>query len=170
MIRKGIVFRRIPFKVEYEAGVYKAMPLRRFREVWQQSRIPVVIRQGTGHKLNVRLPFADDKRVWLKASHRTKPIWVNDGKYWELPQAWFNDFVQRGLRRYGRLYVIQPYVEKEVCAPACWNANGHECQCSCMGANHGSHGGGGWFVVSDTFAVRVSSSDMACRLMTLSPS
>ena len=68
--------------------------------------------------------------------------------YWELPKSWFNDFVDRALQRYGKVYIIQPYREQEICARACQEALGHECQCSCMGANHGVGNDGSWFEVS----------------------
>ena len=129
------------------------------KDIWAQSRIPVVLRRdGAGEQLRVRLPHDKSNRQWLQngrpKSHGA--IWFGDmdKRYWELPKAWFNDFVDRALVRYGRLYVIQPYREKEICAPACWNAVGHECQCSCMGYNHGSGNAEGFFEVSETFAVR----------------
>ena len=98
---------------------------------------------------------------------RIKPVWLKDEKYWELPQAWFDSLVKRCLQRFGKVYIIQPYHAQEKCAPACWSAEGEVCECSCMGANHGSgHPGGRWKVVSDTFATRWAGRDLACRLLT----
>jgi hypothetical protein len=129
----------------------------RLRAIWNQERILVVLRRGgKGQRLRVRLPFAPGNREWLRDGNRIRPDWL-DGerqKYWELPKAWFNDFVNRALKKYGMLYVIQPYREHEICARKCMEAQGHECQCSCMGANHGSGFHGSWFEVSETFAVR----------------
>lgn len=143
----------------------------RIREIWNQTRVPVIYRGGTGKKLMVRLPFRDDNRQFLRSDKRNNPAWIKDKKYWECPASWFNDIVRRTLDRWGSAYVIQPYVEQEKCAPACWNAEGHVCQCSCMGANHGSQSSGaGWFVVSDTFATRWNNSELACRLMRRSDS
>jgi hypothetical protein len=134
--------------------------------VWNQGRIPVVMRRtGKGQRLRVRLPYADANRQWLQNGRRTSPVWIARSKYWELPKAWFNDLVERSLRRYGKLYVIQPYREQEKCAPACQNAVGHECQCSCMGRYHGAGNDGSWFEVSETFATRWSDQEVACRLM-----
>ena len=83
-----------------------------------------------------------------------------------LPKSWFNDFVDRALRRYGKVYIIQPYREQEICAQACQEAQGHECQCSCMGANHGIGNDGNWFEVSDAFSTRWGERELACRLLT----
>jgi len=114
----------------------------------------------------MRLPYKEGNRAWLKHYGRINPQWIIPKKHWELPQAWFNDLVSRSLSRFGRLYIIQPYRAQEKCAPACWNAQGHECQCSCMGANHGSQReGNGWYIVSDTFATRWNTVELACRLL-----
>lgn len=138
--------------------------------VWNQGRIPVVLRRaGKGKRLRVRLPYAEANRQWLQNDRRISPVWIPSGKYWELPKAWFNDFVERSLKRYGKVYIIQPYRKQEKCAPACMNATGHECECSCMGANHGTGNDGTWFEVSDTFATRWSDQELACRLLTARP-
>lgn len=135
--------------------------------VWDQRQIPVVLRRsGTGERLRVRLPVADDNRRWLQNGRRNAPEWFAEKAYWELPKAWFNDFVDRALRRYGKVYIIQPHREQEKCSPACQNAAGHECQCSCMGQHHGAGNDGTWFEVSDTFATRWGEKELACRLLT----
>jgi hypothetical protein len=137
------------------------------KRIWNQNKIPVVLRRGKkGHRLRVRLPFSNDNRNWLRDGRRTSPVWVSERKYWEIPTTWFNNFVERALQKHGKLYIIQPYREQEKCAPACMNALGHECQCSCMGANHGAGNDGSWFEVSETFATRWGGQYLACRLMT----
>ncbi|RUY31708.1 hypothetical protein EN978_07160 [Mesorhizobium sp. M7A.F.Ca.US.001.04.1.1] len=141
---------------------------KRLKAIWDQDRIPVVLRRGgKGQSLRARLPFESENREWLRNRRRTRPVWIGgeNQKYWELPKAWFNDFVNRALKKYGMVYIIQPYREQEICARACMEAEGHECQCSCMGANHGSGFHGSWFEVSETFAVRSREPELACRLM-----
>ncbi len=136
------------------------------KEVWNQKAIPVVLRRiKRGQLLRIRIPYAEDNRQWLQDGRQNSLEWVAEGRYWELPKAWFNDFVERALGRYRRLYVIQPYREQEVCAHRCMNATGHECQCSCMGANHGVGNDGTWFEESETFATRWHHEELACRLM-----
>lgn len=137
------------------------------KRVWSQQATPVILRRtGKGQKLRVRLPYEELNRDWLRNGRRSNPDWVAKDKYWELPKAWFNDFVNRALAKYGKVYVIQPYREQEKCASACLDAMGHECSCSCMGANHGAGNDGSWFEVSDTFATRWGELHLACRLMT----
>ncbi len=139
---------------------------KRLANIWNQSEVPVVLRRtGKGKRLRVRLPYSSDNRSWIQTVGKTSPIWIASEKYWELPKSWFNNFVNMALGRYGKLYIIQPYRDQEKCSPACMNAVGHECQCSCMGANHGTGNDGSWFEVSDTFATRWGDLHLACRLM-----
>lgn len=138
--------------------------------VWNQQTAPVALRRtGKGQLLRVRVPFADTNGRWLQNGRTITPIWIAKDRYWELPKAWFNDFVERALSDYGEVYVIQPYREQEKCSPACQNAVGHECQCSCMGLHHGAGNDGSWFEVSDTFSTRWNDIEFACRLMTRKP-
>ena len=133
--------------------------------ILKQTKIPVIYRPENVGSVMVKLPYANNNKDWLRNEKRSKPHWISTSKYWRIPRAWFNDTVERCLHRFGKVYVIQPYREQEKCSPACMNAKGHECQCSCMGANHGQGEGGSWFVVSDTFATRRGEKDIACRLM-----
>lgn len=136
-----------------------------FNRVWDWQRtVPVVLRNRQG-RLLIRLPYAADNRAWLVDGRRDSTKWDKQEKYWTVPAAWLNKFVRLALIRYGQLYIIQPYREKEVCAPACWNAEGHDCQCSCMGMHHGMGRQNGYFVVNETFAVKWGPERMACRLV-----
>jgi hypothetical protein len=139
---------------------------RQLTSIWNQHKIPVILRRtGKGQLLRVRLPYADTNRAWLQDGRRMSPAWISGKRYWEIPKAWFNDFVERALRTFGQVYVIQPYREQEKCSPACLNAVGHECQCSCMGRNHGAGNDGSWFEISETFATRWGDQMLASRLM-----
>lgn len=147
----------------------------RLRAIWRQRELPVILRRGEGHPLKVKLPGNTEDLMWqisatrwLRCGRRNRPDWDARFKCWDTPQAWLNPLVQQILRAFKKLYLIQPYREQEKCAPACFNAKGHDCECSCMGANHGQGGpAAGWFVVSDTFATRWGEEHMACRLMVL---
>ena len=137
--------------------------------VWNQGEIPVVLRRtGPGEKLRVRLPSAENDFEWLRNGRRSLPKWIGkDGGFWELPKAWFNDFVNRALRRFEEVYIVQPYNEQEICAPACRYAEGHICECACMGANHGTCDDTGWFDVNDAFSTRSGDRHLACRRLTV---
>ena len=140
------------------------------RRQWEAAQIAIVVRAGLmGKKLIVRLPFRDDNAQWIRSlatgTRRPEVSWDSTYGAWKLPASWLNRFVEGALNRYGRLYVVQPFREMEKCAPACRDANGHECQCSCMGANHGNKDGLGWFDISETFSFRWGLEQAAIRLM-----
>ena len=148
---------------------------KRLLEYWHQGQIPVLMRKGPGHPLRVRLPGMQYKLLvrlqmtnWLRADRQRIPKWNHRFRCLDVPNSWLNSLVRQILRRFGKMYLIQPFREQEKCAPACFNAEGHECQCSCMGANHGQRGSdAGWFIISDTFATRWGDQYLACRLMVL---
>jgi hypothetical protein len=122
--------------------------------ILSQTRIPVVIRRRRG-RIQLRLPYSPDNRVWIWQTGGQKPQWIK-GKpysYWSLPAAWFNRLCLRLIKRYGRAYVIQPHNENAKCAPACWDAEGLDCECSCLGENHGNgEPDGRWYVIDETCA------------------
>lgn len=140
------------------------------RRVWSQRQVPVVLRRsGKGELLRGRLhgplEFNVEDLRWIRDGRRIIPSWDRRGCYWEFPKKWFNDFVERAIREFGAVWIIQPFRETEVCARACMEATGHECQCSCMGTNHGSGMHGHWFEVTESFAVRATSPQLAARLL-----
>jgi len=138
----------------------------KLKEVWRQEKIPVVFRKGKGTPLLVKLPASPNNQYWLKDSRRNLPEWSKQYHCWSAPKAWFEDTVKRTLDRWGKVYVIQPYRTQQKCAPACWNALGVICECSCMGENHGSGDPSGkWHIVSDAFAVQWGEMSYACRLI-----
>ena len=136
----------------------------RVRKIWNQNQFPVILRRDKG-KLRLRLPYSAGNQNWMQENGGHTPEWISDQRYWEVPRRWLNDLVKRALDKYEKLYIIQPFREQEVCAPNCWNALGHDCNCSCMGENHGQGKMGSWLVVSDTFATRWHDSVFACRLL-----
>lgn len=144
-------------------------------EAWQQDEVPVVCRLGKGCPVYVKLKDHDAaydnlKSVywymtnWLRAGNK-HPVWLQEFACWSVPAAWFSKIIRRCLARYGSVYVLQPYREQEKCAPACWDAQGDICECSCLGENHGSGQPDGYYVVSETFAVRWSGPALGCKLL-----
>src|SRR5258708_35512814 len=127
----------------------------KLRQVWAQQAIPVVVRAGRVRPLVVRLPYSTGNRSWLQGTSQRVPEWLPAFKAWSIPKSWFERVLRAAIGKYGSVYVVQPYRTSEKCAPACWNAVGADCECSCMGANHGSaNPDGRWHVVSETCAVK----------------
>jgi len=134
--------------------------------IWDNGKIPVVLRRGGSQAIRLRVPYSPNNREWLKnGPGKRHPIWNKEKEYWELPASRFNELVKMILNRYGKVYIIQPYREKEVCSPSCINAEGFECQCSCLGANHGSGNHQGWYEVTEALALRYGDKKLGCRLL-----
>ena len=139
------------------------------KEIWRQGKFPVVFRRGRPEPLLAKIPYADGNMDWLRNDKHRKPSWNAQYKAWEVPQAWFESTIKLCLRRYKNCYVIQLHREKQTCAPACWNATGIDCECSCMGDNHGNgHPEGRWYEIDETFAVSWGIQKYACRLIRMS--
>ena len=136
------------------------------RSLWRQNDIPVIFRRERPAPLLVKAPFAEGNKDWLRDDQTRKPEWDAEYKAWEVPQAWFERTIRLCIRRYKQCYVIQLYREKQVCAPACWNAEGLHCECSCMGANHGGgQPSGRWYEVDETFAISWGTQRYSVRLI-----
>jgi hypothetical protein len=131
--------------------------------VWRNGLIPVIYEADDHGRIMVRAPYSGDTRQWLKGTGRIIE-WLGRYRAWELPASRFDDVVQLSLERYGKVYIIQPYRPFQKCAPACWNAKGSRCQCSCLGKNH--QGNALDHVVSETFAFQWDDRQLACRLLT----
>jgi hypothetical protein len=137
-------------------------------DVLQQERWPVIVRPRRGDVL-AWLPYAEDNRVFLRLSN-SKPEWHRAHRklrgYWSMPRTWFERNARRCAARWGQVYVVQPHNASEKCAPACWDARGLECACSCLGENHGSgHPGGRWYIISETCAVAHRGQQMRVSLL-----
>lgn len=138
----------------------------RLVEIWRKANPPVIFKRKSGEPLLVRLPYDSGNFSVIRSDKKHKPKWNEQFKCWETPVAWYDDLARRLLSRFGGVYLIQLYREQQKCAPACWNASGLHCECSCMGANHGSgHPGGNWHEVSETFAFEWGDKKYASRLL-----
>ncbi len=137
--------------------------------IWRQGRTPVVYRPPEGD-IMVKLPYrGESNRGYLAVGRRSHPEWDQQHRCWLLPRSCFSELVERlldGGEFPQGVYVIQPHNAKEVCAPACWNARRLECECSCLGKNHGGRAAGGrWYTVSETFAVRWAGKELRWSLL-----
>ena len=138
------------------------MPVQTFTELIRHRRYPTVYRSR--QETIVWTPFRPGNKELVKIG-RNRPRWHSADKSWHCPKAHFEELVRVLLRTFGGVYVIQHINEREVCAPACRNAKGLHCECSCAGANHGSGGDGGWYDVSETFSVRHVNEQLAVRFV-----
>ena len=135
------------------------------KDIWRQRRIPVIFIPPQG-SLMVRLTLYWGREAyrWLRNGQRAKPSWDRLHRCWIIPRTWFQSTLDH-LREESETYVVQPYRPQQKCAPACWNAVGDWCECSCMGANHGlGQPDGKWNVISEYCAIKYRDRDYAVRL------
>ena len=141
-------------------------------KVWNQENYPVIFKQPKGKPLLIRIPSyqpgSHKDRIWIQEGHQHRSSWLTNYTCWSTPKSWFDSLVKRGLEKYQGVYVIQLFKEQQKCAPACWNATGFECECSCMGENHGmGQPKGRWYIVNETCAVSWGEKQYAYKLLTL---
>lgn len=134
-------------------------------EIWRSSEYPALFRRGKGFKLWVRIDQTTENLRLIRLRD-TYPKWIPKQICYEVPNAWFNLLVKLLVGKFGGLYVIQPYREKEICSPSCKAAVGHECECQCFGQYHGvGYAGNDWFEVADACEVRWGEKQWGCRFM-----
>lgn len=133
-------------------------------KIWRNGIIPVIFCCASPPELRVKLPFATGNRAWIQPA-TTQVRWDKHRKCWIVAKRRFSSLVRDCLHRHGKAYVIQQRKELEKCAPACWNATGMDCECSCGGTNHGCGDEDRWHIVHDAFAFRWHSVGYSCRLI-----
>lgn len=134
--------------------------------IWRQNVVPVVFKRERPQSLLIKLPFEENNMEWLRNGRHNKPVWSSQYHAWQVPQKWFEETIKQCVSKYARCYVVQCHRERQICAPACWSANGMHCECSCMGENHGTgHPGGRWYEIDETLAVSWEARKYAYRLV-----
>ena len=119
------------------------MPPASIPEVWRNQTIPVIYRPDTTGPLKLRLPYREGgNRQFLKSikERRTEPVWDSKDQFWSVPKNWFTGLVESVVLAFGSAWVIQPHHAEERCSASCRNARRLECECSCLGENHGAGG------------------------------
>ena len=127
---------------------------------------------SSGSGLWIKVPYDrkdtnDPSRYkWLCNLFPRKPIWFKEYKAWIVPKCHLQFITKKLLDRFGCVILVQLHKEKEICAPACWNATGLECHCSCLGVNHGTGQlGGRWYILGDAYAVQWNNTMVSCQFL-----
>lgn len=55
-------------------------PVEDFDRFWKQTRLPVIFQRQRPAPLLVRLPFAQDNKIWLRNGEKNKPTWDSENK------------------------------------------------------------------------------------------
>lgn len=138
------------------SGEMKLESLQELRVFLVESKIPVLLNPKTKGKIMLRFPNEEKHQAFVEAGQKSEPEWKPYGA-WLVARSALRSHAQRCIGEWGSCWIVQSYREKEVCAPACQNALGLECHCSCMGLYHGHEAeasSGKWHVVNEAFCVR----------------
>lgn len=103
------------------------------------------------------LPYARGTRGWLRSvcGTGTRPEFDRARKAWTVARPHFRRIVQAVADRYGSVDVYVDHTVRHACGAMCRNAEGDDCQCSCLGDNHGNgRWHEGWQPVGDEWVVR----------------
>jgi hypothetical protein len=140
------------------------------RQANRNNGIPViVICEITKPGAWLVMPYWPDGSKWLQEGHsRHNHHYVRDPRpgHWVIPKAWVSELSQRLVALFRQCYLVQGLCKTEQCAPACWDAAGLECVCSCMGMNHGNgRPEGRWYEISETCAISWGAETLHYKLM-----
>jgi hypothetical protein len=105
------------------------------------SQRPRVHRKVGETRLWVWMPYSTTNRQWLKDTlgARIKLEWVKrpGESHWEIARNHLRAVVEALADRFGSVDVYLEYKLTERCDTRCRDARSDDCECSCLGANHG---------------------------------
>lgn len=90
-----------------------------------------------------KIPARKGNRRWLHETVRIRSPRLA-GDRWHLPRNCMVRLVTAAVDRYGYIVVWRDMSRLSRCTKACQEAEGLECDCSCLGVFHGENSGG-WF-------------------------
>jgi hypothetical protein len=90
-----------------------------------------------------KIPVRKGNYRWLREAVRLRSPRLDDDR-WHLPRNCLNRLVIASVDRYGYVALWRDMSRLSRCTRRCLEAEGFECDCSCLGENHGS-GAHGWF-------------------------
>lgn len=94
-------------------------------------------------RLWVWMPYqGGSNRLWIKEAlgTRTRPEWNKPAGRWEIARPHLKPVVAALIDRFGEVDVYLEFLAAERCDTRCVEAAGDNCECSCMGENHGGAG------------------------------
>lgn len=118
---------------------------------------PTVYRALSEPRVWAWMPYGDGtNRRWLHArlGERIRPEWNKHARRWEVSRRHLRPLVDALAEKFGEVEVTLEFSTKEQCDSRCQTAMNDDCQCSCLGENHGGGVFLDWIVVSDTTLIR----------------
>ncbi|MEU1418360.1 hypothetical protein [Kitasatospora sp. NPDC005751] len=90
-------------------------------------------------RIKVRLPYAVGNRAWIHSilGDLTRPEWNREDKSWDISRQHMRTLVEALAERFGSVDVTIDFRTNSRCDDRCRDAEGDDCDCQCMGENHG---------------------------------
>jgi hypothetical protein len=98
-----------------------------------------------------KLPYVKDNRQWLRHTVRVRSPQYAKLK-WTLPRNCLARLVHAAIDRYGQVDLYRDMRALSKCDRRCQRAQGYDCDCSCLGVNHGQESAG-WVAVGESTLV-----------------
>ncbi|MFG3600193.1 hypothetical protein [Micromonospora chersina] len=117
---------------------------------------PTIRRMHGEPRLRMWMPYSRDNRDWIHDTlgARIQPVWNRDERWWEISRRHLMPLAYALAERFGQVDVVLEFNELERCDTRCRNANGDDCECSCLGFHHGGGLWHGWIQVGETTLIR----------------
>lgn len=112
---------------------------------------------SAGGRVVIWMPYARGTRGWLRSvcGAGTRPEFDRARKAWTVARPHFRRVVDALADRYGSVDVYMDHTARTVCGKLCWEAKGDDCDCACLGDNHGQgRWRKDWRLVDDYWMVR----------------
>lgn len=119
---------------------------------------PHIYRPLQPERMRLWMPHqGGSNRSWLHAAlgARIQPVYDSPSGRWLIARPHFTVLVDALLDRFEQVDVSAEFSATQKCDTRCRNAEGDDCDCSCLGEHHGGGlWGGGWFQVGETTLIR----------------
>lgn len=115
--------------------------------------IPTVYRPASTGRLVVWMPFDRRNRSWLheQLGDYIRPDWNKRTGHWEIARPHMRAVVEALVNKFGTVKVTIDTRAVSKCDTRCRDAEGDDCDCQCLGENHGGADyWQSWFEVGDT--------------------
>lgn len=119
--------------------------------------LPRIDRRINETRLHLRMPYRPRNRAWLHTAlgDMIRPEWNSAEHRWEIARPHLMRLAHALADRFGAVDVYLEYKTTDRCDTRCRDAEGDDCECSCLGEHHGGGlWGGGWVQVAETTLVR----------------
>jgi hypothetical protein len=110
------------------------------------------------------MPYELGNRAWIhqELGYQIRPEWNRTARRWEIARQHMRTVVEALAERFGIVEVTIDFRTTSRCDSRCRDAEGDECDCQCVGENHGGAAyWRNWVEVGET--TLVAAGGISCR-------